>query len=318
LLASAFGGLTDLVAGCVEPAPLPVEYPPMEASAVMSSVGAPATDPAPIPTAVSAFAVPAPPVQVVLAEDTPLAGAPPVLHIRSPRDGQVLTSETVELSLELTHWPLGDDGSYVQLYIDDEPYIAIRELARPIDLRALLRQARGHDLSPGTHLVRVIASRGQHETVKTAQAFALTQFHFRRRTAPASFDRTAPRLGFAAPNDCVELGTRVLLDFFLENVQLAKSGSRLHYSIDDVLEGDLVQSQPHYIENLPAGEHRIRLSLRDPAGNTLPGPFSAAQHTILVAHDCKTLTSAVDERATTLAGMVEPTQSPEPVAPSSH
>jgi hypothetical protein len=258
-----------------------------------------ATAPAAGPRKAAAPAVlttPAPPVQVVVAEETPIDGELPVLRVRAPRPGQVVRTEHVELRVELQHWPLSSDGDYVQLYVDDEPAIALHDTTHPLELRALLRDARGHDLAVGPHVLRLIATRGQHETVKSSGAFALTHFYFKRQEPELRFDAAAPRLGFNAPSGCVELGSRAMLDFFVENARLATDGVRVHYVIDDALDGDIVQREPHSIENLTAGKHTIRLSLLGPGGTSIAGPFTASEHTFLVARDCKAL--AIEAPAT--------------------
>lgn len=230
---------------------------------------------------------PAPP-SVVSGERTPIEGDSPRVRIVEPREGQMVRSGNVNLRLRVSNWDLEPTGRHVHVIVDNEPYIAVRDVGETLDLNALVQENLGHELSEGTHVVRVFPSRGHHESVKTAGAFAVKTFHYRSRTADFAFDASAPLLTYSRPKGCNVTGERVLLDFYTSNVELAEDGARVHWSIDGgLVEGDIFSWNPHWIENLAEGEHAIQLSLRGADGAVLAGPFNDTTRQIRVAGSCQ-------------------------------
>ncbi|WP_169791442.1 hypothetical protein [Sandaracinus amylolyticus] len=227
-----------------------------------------------------------PPVTVVAGEHAPIEGATPTLRITQPRANQVIRTGNAIVRVQVTNWPLeAPQGRHVHLIIDDEPYIAIRDVGQPLDLNALSQQHLGHDLAEGTHVVRMFPSRGHHESVKDAGAFGAVMFHYRTRTEGFEFDATQPLLTYSRPKGCNPAGERVLLDFFLTNTEIGPEGNRVHWRIDDQ-EGDITQWVPHWIENLQEGEHSISLELRGADGTPVPGRFNSTTRTFTVASSC--------------------------------
>jgi len=228
-----------------------------------------------------------PQVQVVAGENTPLEGTAPTLRITAPRNGSKLRRGNVKVRAQLRNWELSPDGNHVHLIIDNEPYIPIRDLRRPLDIAALSTEHLGHDLAPGTHVVRMFPSRPQHESVKETGAFAWTMFHYESPTEGFTFDGTQPLLTFSRPKGCNAVGERILLDFFLTNVPaLAADSYRVRYTIDSNVNGDITAWKPHFIENLQAGEHQVRLQLIGPDGQPVAGPFNDTTRTITIAAQC--------------------------------
>lgn len=233
-----------------------------------------------------ADAEPPAPVQVIAGERSPIEGNAPRIRILAPRNNQVVARGNVSLRLRLSGWDLQPaPGQHVHVIIDDEPYIAVRDVSSPIDLNALVQENLGHELAEGSHVVRVFPSRGHHESVKTSGAFASAVFHYRSRTDGFSFDSGAPLLTYSRPKGCGTAGERLLLDFQVRNVELAEDGHHVRYTIGSV-EGDITSWAPHWIENLRPGEHTIRLRLVTNTGELVPGPFNDTTHTIRVAASC--------------------------------
>jgi hypothetical protein len=264
--------------------PVP-EYPPdPQAENGATTVEVERVDVAPQPEPQEA---PPPPVQVVAGENSPLEGAMPSLRITAPRNGAKVARSPVQVRATLRNWVLAaDPGNHVHFIVDDEPYMAVRDLSQPVDLSALVQTNLGHELAPGTHVLRAFASRGQHESIKDAGAFQVLTFVYQTPTPNFAFNVTAPLLTYSRPKGCAVVGQRVLLDFFVANTTLAADGVKVHYAIDDAASGDIVTWAPHYIENLPLGEHRIHLTLVGADGQPLPGMFNDVTHTITVADSC--------------------------------
>lgn len=285
---SSWVAVLGLIGGCASQSEPPPEYPPMEAPPAAASSGA-ATPPEPPRAMAEPPAPPPPPVQVVAADNSPLEGTPPTVKVRAPRDGQLIKADKVEVVLDVKNWGLSPDGHHIHLIVDNEPYLAIRDVSKPIDLAALVQKELGHPLSEGTHVLRAFPGRGHHESVKETAAFDMKVFHYKSKSADFKFDPKAPLLTYSRPKGCADAGSRVLLDFFIVNTKLGPTDSRVHYVIDSNVSGDIVAFTPHYVENLPAGEHTLQLTLQDANGNALPGMFNDTTRKIKVAPDCKAL-----------------------------
>ncbi|MDQ3033917.1 MAG: hypothetical protein M3Y87_15985 [Myxococcota bacterium] len=229
---------------------------------------------------------PPPPVTVVAGERTQIEGPTPTLRIAAPRANQVIRTGNVMVRLQVRNWDLeSPQGPHVHLIVDNEPYIAIRDVSQPLDVNALVQEHLGHELAEGTHVIRMFPSRGHHESVKDPGAFGMVVFHYRTRTEGFEFDPAAPLLTYSRPKGCNPVGERVLLDFYLTNTELAEDGNRVHWTIDGQ-SGDITQWAPHWIENLQEGEHDISLELRGPDGNPIPGAFNTTTRTFTVASSC--------------------------------
>jgi hypothetical protein len=232
---------------------------------------------------------PASPVRVIAGENTPIEGTAPTLRIVAPRNNQRIAHGDVMLRLQLRNWELAPDpGSHVHVIVDNEPYIAVRDVSHPLNLTELVQQNLGHELAQGTHVVRAFPSRGHHESVKTPNAFAMVVFSVGQPTDGFSFNPDAALLTYSRPKGCYPAGERILLDFYLTNTEIGEGGNRVHYLIDHGgLEGDITEWVPHWIENLPAMEHTIELSLVDAQGQPIAGPFNDTTRTIRVAESCE-------------------------------
>lgn len=229
---------------------------------------------------------PPPPVTVVAGEPTAIEGPTPTLRITAPRANQVIRTGNAMVRLQVQSWDLeSPQGPHVHLIVDDEPYIAIRDVSQPLDVNALVQEHLGHELAEGTHVIRMFPSRGHHESVKDAGAFGMVVFHYRTRTDGFDFDPAAPLLTYSRPKGCNPAGERVLLDFFVTNTELAEDGNRVHWTVDDQ-SGDITQWTPHFIENLEEGEHSISLELRGADGQTIPGMFNSTTRTFTVSSSC--------------------------------
>ncbi|HKU39612.1 MAG TPA: hypothetical protein VJR89_15740 [Polyangiales bacterium] len=301
------------VAGCASAPEPPPEYPPMEAPPAASTTGT-ATPPEP-PGAPTATTPPAPPVQVVAGDNTPLEGAAPSVKLRTPQNGQLIKADPVQVTLDVKNWALTPDGNHIHLIVDNEPYIAVRDTSKPIDLGALVQKELGHPLSEGTHVLRAFPGRGHHESVKEGAAFDVRVFHYKTKTADFKFDPKAPLLTYSRPKGCSDAGSRVLLDFYVTNTKLSPTDSRVHYVIDSNVSGDIVAFTPHYVENLAAGEHKLQLTLQDASGNPVPGPFNDTTRTIKIAPDCKALATATTPAPAATSG-TPPSNAPLVTAPT--
>ena len=228
------------------------------------------------------------PVRVVAGEREPIEGDSPRIRITAPRDGATVRRGDVSLRIDLSNWELAEaPGPHVHVIVDNEPYIAVRDVSSALNLNELVQENLGHELAEGTHVVRVFPSRDHHESVKTEGAFAMVTFHYRSETEGFELDADAPLLTFSRPKGCSPSSDRLLLDFYVTNAELSADGYRVHYSIDDAIEGDIASWVPHWIEGLPEMSHTIELTLLGADGEPVPGPFNQTRRTIRIASSCE-------------------------------
>jgi hypothetical protein len=230
---------------------------------------------------------PPPPVTVTEGQSTPIDGTMPTLRVTAPRANQVIRAgQPVTARIQLRNWALESPmGPHVHMIVDNEPYIAIRDVSAPIDVLAQVRENLGHELAEGTHVLRFFPSRGQHESVKSAGAFAVVTFTYGAATEGFSFDATQPLLTYSRPKGCNALGERVLLDFFVSNTELSAEGTRVHWTLDGQ-SGDIARWAPHYLENLGEGQHSLQLQLVAADGTPVAGPFNDTTRTFTVSSTC--------------------------------
>ena len=117
------------------------------------------------------FSETAPP-DVIQALRPSLEGYQPQVSILSPQVDEILPDNIVKVRLQVKDLPIFKDpqwqlGPHLHLILDNQPYIAVYDLNQPVVLS---------DLSPGTHTLRVFASRRWHESFKNEGAYAQYTF----------------------------------------------------------------------------------------------------------------------------------------------
>lgn len=157
-----------------------------------------------------------------------------------------------------------DQGQHIHLIVDNGPYAA--HYAEPVQA----------ELEPGHHVVLAFLSRSYHESVKTPGAMVLTEISHRAEgDSDTGFDPDAPHLFYSRPKGTY-VGAdieRLMLDFYLVNVDLAADGNRVRATINGQ-EFLIDQWQPYVIDGLAPGEVTVELELIDAEGNPIPGPFN--------------------------------------------
>jgi hypothetical protein len=271
---TAYAACVALVSACAgEPQP-PPEYPLLEE---------PEPEVAPEPVAIpEPEEPPPPPVRVVAGERSGIEGKPPQVRILRPQNNQLIRKGDVRINVQVREWPLEPEpGKHLHLIIDNEPYIAIRDVRGALNLNELMKEHLGKELEAGTHLIRMFPSRQAHESVKEGTPFAMVSFHYEKKSDDWTFDAKAPLLTYSRPKGCNPAGKRILLDFYVTNATLAEDGLQVRYTVGDVT-GTLAAWKPHFIENLPEGEHDVRLQLVGADGEVVPGRFNDTTRRIQV------------------------------------
>lgn len=202
----------------------------------------------------------------------------PQVRILSPRPGEVLDDTSVTVRLQVRGLPLFKDDAYelgphLHLFLDNEPYKAVYDLSEPITF---------DELSPGTHTLRVFASRPWHESFKNQGAFDQRTFHVVAPTPQNELNAKAPLLTYSRPQ--ATYGAEpIMLDFYLTNAPLHMSAQaeanddlhdwRIRCTVNDqsfVFD----QWQPIWLKGFKPGRNWVQLELIDESGNPIDNRFN--------------------------------------------
>ena len=139
----------------------------------------------------------------------------PQVKIISPTPDEVVNNQEVAVQLEVKGLNIFKNpelqmGPHLHFFVDDQPYKAIYNTDEPIILS---------DLAPGTHTLRVFASRPWHESFKNRGAYAKTTFHVFTVTEENNPSPKQPSLTYSRPQG-VYGAQPIMLDFYLTNAPL--------------------------------------------------------------------------------------------------
>ncbi|WP_017297593.1 hypothetical protein [Nodosilinea nodulosa] len=202
----------------------------------------------------------------------------PQVRILSPRPGEVLDDTAVTVRFQVRGLPLFKDeayqlGPHLHLFLDNEPYKAVYDLAEPITFEGL---------SPGTHTLRVFASRPWHESFKNQGAFDQRTFHVVAPTPQNELNAKAPLLTYSRPQGTYG-AEPIMLDFYLTNAPLHMSAQaetndelhdwRIRCTVNDqsfVFD----QWQSIWLKGFKPGRNWVQLELIDESGNPIDNRFN--------------------------------------------
>ena len=202
----------------------------------------------------------------------------PQVSILSPTPDQVLQDTYISVQLQVKDLPIFKDanlglGPHLQVFLDNQPYQAVYDTNQPLELS---------DLEPGTHTLRVFASRPWEESFKNEGAFAQTTFHVFTKTQDNNPDRTLPQLTYNQPQDTYG-AEPIMLDFYLTNAPLhlaAQENSQdeiLDWKIRATVNGEtfaIDQWQPIYLKGFKPGKNWVQLEFIDERGNLVKNAFN--------------------------------------------
>ncbi|WP_397333671.1 MULTISPECIES: hypothetical protein [unclassified Nostoc] len=202
----------------------------------------------------------------------------PQVNIITPKPDEVLQDTTVTVRFQVKDLPIFKDpqfelGPHLHVILDNRPYIPVYDLNQPLSLP---------ELSPGTHTLRVFASRPWHESFKNEGAYAQTTFHIFTKTDDNSPDPSLPLLTYSRPQSSYG-AEPILLDFYLTNAPLrlnAKDNSDDPFSdwrIRCTINGESFvfdRWQAVYLKGLIPGNNWVKLEFLDNQGNTVKNAFN--------------------------------------------
>ena len=237
----------------------------------------------------------------------------PQVAILNPQPNEVLQDDTLTVKLQAKDLPLFknqelDMGPHLHVILDNQPYIAVYDLTQPLVFP---------DLSPGTHTLRVFASRPWHESFKNEGAYAQTTFHIFTKTQDNNPDAAGPLLTYSRPKGSYG-AEPILLDFYLTNAPLhfvAQEDSKdeiADWRIRCTINGNsfvLDRWQPVYLKGFKPGKNWIQLEFLDEQGNSVKNVFNNTARLITYEPKGKdTLSKLIrgELTATEVRGIVDP------------
>lgn len=202
----------------------------------------------------------------------------PQVAIISPTADQVLQDTTLSLRFQVQDLPIFKDpdlglGPHLHVILDNQPYKAVYDLNKPLVFE---------DLTPGTHTLRVFASRPWHESFKNEGAYAQTKFHIFTKTDDNNPSPTLPLLTYSRPTGTYG-AEPIMLDFYLTNAPLhlvaqeSSDDEIADWRIRVTANGQsfvLDRWQPVYLKGFKPGESWVQLEFLDEQGNHVKNVFN--------------------------------------------
>jgi hypothetical protein len=202
----------------------------------------------------------------------------PQVTIVTPKTDEILEDNRVTVSLQVKDLPIFQDpqlqlGPHLEVILDNQPYTTVYNLTQPLVLSGL---------SPGTHTLRVFASRPWDESFKNEGAFAQTTFHIYAKTDDNNPDSSLPLLTYNRPRG--NYGAEpILLDFYLTNAPLhLVSAENPQDMVSDwrircTINGESFvfdRWQAVYLKGFKPGKNWVKLEFLDNQGNPVKNAFN--------------------------------------------
>jgi len=230
-------------------------------------------------------------VQIEKGERSPAIEGAEAL-ITAPADSAVLDSATVQAVVQAENFEPGvqtdtkraqeiansGNGQHFHLILDNQPYMANYEAGTPFDLG---------ELEPGAHTLVAFPSRSYHESVKSDTTYDVINFYVKEESGDFML-RDDPAIIYSRPKGTYsgDAAKKIMLDFYLHNVELSKDGYKAKYTIrsegSEVASVTLTEWAPAFVTGLSSGTYDVNLQLLDSDGNVAPGPFNDTTREITV------------------------------------
>ena len=207
----------------------------------------------------------------------------PQVSIISPNNGDVIEDTRVSIEVDVKDYPLfkNEDlglGPHLHVILDNEPYRAVYTAEEPIVFE---------DLDPGTHTIRMFASRPWHESFKNEGAYAQVTFHLFTETGDNAPESEQPLLTYSRPKGTYG-AEPILLDYYLTNAPIRlgeeddtaiNPASQRDWRVRATINGEsfiMDNWLPIYLEGFEVGQNWIKLELLDGDGNLIENAFNTA------------------------------------------
>ncbi len=208
------------------------------------------------------------------------AGQPVRVVVESPKEGEVMPYETVDVFVRVENYAIGDGGNRLHVIVDNGSPIEHSNELKPVVL---------HGLAPGAHVLRIHAVKPDGKMLADPQARARVDFYVRRKDFSNFQPEDHPYLTVNLPKDGMAFPDpegKVWLDFRAHNVTLAKEGYRVRFRLDGV-ETVLTSGEPYAWTGLSEGRHRLVVELIDEEGDPVAEMFARVERTFEIPRTVK-------------------------------
>ena len=208
------------------------------------------------------------------------AGQPVRVVVESPKEGEVMPYETVDVFVRVENYAIGDGGNRLHVIVDNGSPIEHSNELKPVVL---------HGLAPGAHVLRIHAVKPDGKMLADPEARARVDFYVRRKDFSNFQPEDHPYLTVNLPKDGMAFPDpegKVWLDFRAHNVTLAKEGYRVRFRLDGV-ETVLTSGEPYAWTGLSEGRHRLVVELIDEEGDPVAEMFARVERTFEIPRTVK-------------------------------
>ncbi|WP_233992723.1 hypothetical protein [Salinibacter altiplanensis] len=207
-------------------------------------------------------------------------------RVTAPADSAVVDDDSAAITIEAENFEAGiqtdteradeiansGNGQHFHVILDNQPYMANYEAGTLFDLG---------DLEPGAHTLIAFPSRSYHESVKGGEAYDLVNFYVGEESGEFMLGAREPAIIYSRPKGTYsgDGADRIMLDFYLHNVELGPDGYQARYTIRDAEGGEvasttLTEWAPAFVTGLEGGTYEVTLQLIGSDGNVVPGPLN--------------------------------------------
>ncbi len=167
-------------------------------------------------------------------------------------------------------------GQHIHLIIDNKPYAAKYEPEFE------------YEIEDGEHYLLAFLSRSYHESIKTPQAHVAKKITVKDGSVVKAEDIEGPMLFYSRPKGTYvgDDAKKLLLDFYVVNAELGPDSYKVKVDVNDGQFTTVLDKwAPYFIEGLPMGDNKIRLTLLDKDGNPVDAPLNPVERVFTLKED---------------------------------
>lgn len=168
-----------------------------------------------------------------------------------------------------------DKGQHIHLIVDNKPYAA--KYTSEFE----------HDVADGEHYILAFLSRSYHESIKNGTANTVKKVTVANKSITNAADVSESMLFYSRPKGTYvgkKATEKVMLDFFLHNVTLGDD-NKVKVEVNGTEIATVDEWKPMFLEGLPMGDNKVKLTLVDGAGNTVDTPLNPVERVFTLKED---------------------------------
>jgi len=179
---------------------------------------------------------------------------------------------------DLTGLANSTEGQYTGIILDNEPCLTNYKSGMPFFVGLA---------TPGTHTLRIFASRSWHESIKSPGSLKTLSFLVGDDATPEtiiennSLHSERPLLTWNGPKDeyVGKDAKAIMLDFLVTNASLGSESYKVRLTIDGA-SALLTEWVPYLVTDLKPGAHSFKLQLVSPEGSLVGGASNQMERSV--------------------------------------